>query len=225
VALLAAAFAPSLAGATPTTYAFTSGTVTLRAVLDDGLQTSVLAGATPVNALLGGTSVTFDPDGGPNASLLDLLLIPSGPLDIDLDEAIVGLDTIRVANAQLALDPNGSSFFRESDNAFLIGTIMSGIVSGYLAGGTPFGPAPVSSIDSFTVGGLAFSGDTIMLSIHGVNFARFAQLPGPGPDVIVKADFTFVGTTGDPVPEPGTALLLGLGLGLLAQRARRNGIG
>ena len=63
------------------------------------------------------------------------------------------------------------------------------------------------------------SGDTISLGLVGVNLATFPQLANPGaPDIVVKADFTFIGV----VPEPGTALLLGLGLaGLAASRSRR----
>ena len=48
----------------------------------------------------------------------------------------------------------------------------------------------------------------MILGIFGVNIATFRQVNNPGPDIIVKADFTFIGTL---VPEPGTALLLGLG--------------
>jgi hypothetical protein len=50
----------------------------------------------------------------------------------------------------------------------------------------------------------------MILGLFGINIATFEQINDPGaPDLIVKADFTFVGTL---VPEPGTALLLGLGL-------------
>ncbi len=211
--------APGLVSAAPITYAFTSGTVTLRAILDDGTVTSVLSGPSPVNVLLGGTSVTFDPDGGINGSLIDFELVPASLLELDLDESLVGLDTISVANARLVNDTSTQSFVSPTGQ-FFVNTIITADVSGFLPGGIPFGPESVTSIDSEVTGSLGIAGDTITFNLAGINIARFAQLPGPGPDVLVKADFSFVGTV---IPEPGTALLIALGLGTLsASRRARN---
>lgn len=217
LALLALMLVPSLATAAPITYNFTSGTVTLRAILDDGTVTSVLSGPSPVSVLLGGTSVTFDPDGGINGSLIDFELVPASVLNLDLDEALVGLDTISVLNARLVNDTSTQSFVSPTGQ-FFVNTIITGDVSGFLPGGVPFGPESVTSIDSEVTGSLGIAGDSITFNLTGINIARFAQLPGPGPDVLVKADFTFVGV----VPEPGTALLIGLGLAGLASSRRRN---
>lgn len=217
--IFALLLAPVLASAAPITYAFTSGTVTLRAILDDGTVTSVLSGPTPVNVLLGGTSVTFDPAGGINGSLIDFELVPASLLLLDLDESLVGLDTISVANARLVNDTSTQSFVSPTGE-FFVNTIITADVSGFLPGGIPFGPESVTSIDSEVTGNLGVAGDTITFNLAGINIARFAQLPGPGPDVLVKADFTFIGTV---VPEPGTALLIGLGLaGLSAARRGRD---
>lgn len=211
--------APALASAAPITYAFTSGTVTLRAILDDGTVTSVLSGPSPVHVLLGGTSVTFDPDGGINGSLIDFELVPASLLELDLDESLVGLDTISVANARLVNDTSTQSFVSPIGQ-FFVNTIITADVSGFLPGGIPFGPESVTSIDSEVTGSLGVAGDTITFNLAGINIARFAQLPGPGPDVLVKADFSFVGTV---IPEPGTVLLIGLGLaGLSATRRSRD---
>ena len=209
---------PVLATAAPVTYVFTSGTVRLLAILDDGTVTSVLSGPSPVNVLLGGTSVTFDPAGGINGSLIDFELIPASLLNLDLDESLVGLDTISVANARLVNDTSTQSFVSPAGD-FFVNTIITADVSGFLPGGIPFGPESVTSIDSEVTGNLGIAGDTITFNLAGINIARFAQLPGPGPDVLVKADFTFIGTV---IPEPGPALLLGLGLGALSAAARRN---
>lgn len=208
---------PALATAAPITYVFTSGTVTLRAILDDGTVTSVLSGPTPVHVLLGGTSVTFDPAGGINGSLIDFELVPASLIHLDLDESLVGLDTISVANARLVNDTSTQSFVSPAGD-FFVNTIITADVSGFLPGGIPFGPESVTSIDSAVTGNLGIAGDTITFNLSGINIARFAQLPGPGPDVLVKADFTFIGV----IPEPGTALLLGLGLGALAARRGRD---
>jgi len=215
-ALAMLALLPALSSAAPITYNFTSGSVALLAILDDGAQTSVLSGPSPVHLLLGGTYVAFDPDLGANGTITGLQLVPATTIHLDLDETLQGLDSISVTNAQINHLVGGGSIVLPT-NEFYIATEVTGDVSGFLPGGIPFGPQSVSSIDSATYGDLSFSGNTVTLNIHGINIARFAQLPGPGPDVIVKANFTFVGV----VPEPGTALLLGLGLGGLA--VRRNG--
>ena len=218
-AICALLLAPALASAAPITYVFTSGTVTLRAILDDGTVTSVLSGPSPVHVLLGVTSVTFDPDGGINGSLIDFELVPDSILELDLDESLVGLDTISVANARLVNDTSTQSFVSPTGQ-FFVNTIITADVSGFLPGGIPFGPESVNSIDSEVTGSLGVAGDTITFNLAGINIARFAQLPGPGPDVLVKADFSFVGTV---IPEPGTVLLIGLGLaGLSATRRSRD---
>jgi hypothetical protein len=207
--------APSFAAAAPVTYAFDSGTVALSALLDGSL-TSVLEGPSPINILLGGTSVTFDADIGPNGTITGLQLVPSTTLNLDLDESLVGLDTISVTNAQINHQVGGTSLVLPT-NEFYIATVVTGDVAGFLPGGIPFGPTSVTSLDSASYGDISVSGNTITLNLYGINIARFAQLPGPGPDVLVKANFTFVGV----IPEPGTALLIGLGLGGLSSMGRR----
>jgi hypothetical protein len=219
LALLALLVVPTFASAAPITYQFTSGTVTLRAILDDGTVTSVLSGPSPVSVLLGGTSVTFDPAGGINGSLIDFELVPASVLNLDLNEALVGLDTISVLNARLVNDTSTQSFVSPTGE-FFVNTIMTGDVSGFLPGGIPFGPESVTSLDSEVTGTLGLAGDSITFNLSGINIARFAQLPGPGPDVLVKADFTFFGV----VPEPGTALLIGLGLAGLSASRRANAV-
>ena len=216
VAMLFSLVAPIVASAAPTTYHFSSGTVTLLAVLDDGAFTSVLSGPSPVSVLLGGTSVTFDPDGGINGSLIDFELVPASVLNLDLNQSLVGLDTIAVLNARLVNNPSFLTFVGPLGE-FFANTIMTADVSGTLGGGGAFGPASVTLIESQVTGGLSISGNTVNFNLAGINIARFAQLPGPGPDVLVKANFSFVGV----IPEPGTAILLGLGLAGLSRAGRR----
>lgn len=206
---------PKDSSAAPIVYGFQSGTVTLRAVLDDApVNTNVLAGGSPVEILLGGTSVTFDPAAGSFGTLTGLLLIPAATINLDLSG--VALDTVSIENASL-INQLGSFAELNEFGQFTIPTVVSADVSGFLTGGVPFGPAPSVSDVSSAAGLLGVTGDALTLGLTGVNIARFPQLAGSGPDVIVKADFTFIGV----VPEPGTAILLGLGLGGLSAVRRR----
>ncbi|MCA9506604.1 MAG: PEP-CTERM sorting domain-containing protein [Myxococcales bacterium] len=217
IVLLALGLAPATSLAVPTTYYFASGSVQLRATLD-GTTTSVISGSIPVTIPLGGNQVVFDADAGANGTLLGLSLAPAGPIALDLDQTIVALDSITIENTLLMNDA-GATAAISGAGSFSLATMLTADVSGVFPDTSTFGPAPVSSLTSSAVGSLAVSGDTITLGLVGVNLATFPQLANPGaPDIVVKADFTFFGV----VPEPGTALLLGMGLmGLSAARSRR----
>jgi len=217
IVLLALALAPAASLAVPTPYYFASGTVQLRATLD-GTTTSVISGPVPVTIPLGGSQVVFDPDAGANGTLLGLVLEPAAPIALDLDQTIVALDSILIENTMLT-NAVGATAAVSGLGSFSLATLLTADVSGVFPDTSTFGPTPVSSLTSSAAGSLAVSGDTISLGLVGVNLATFPQLANPGaPDIVVKADFTFIGV----VPEPGTALLLGLGLaGLAASRSRR----
>lgn len=192
-------------------YNFTSGTVQLRATLA-GTTTSVLEGTVPVEVMLGGSFVDFDPLLGADGSIVGLQLIPSSSFGLDLDQTLVGFDMIQVTGAMLdhavgatgAVSPAGS---------FALDTVMSGTITGI--GGPPLATF-VSSTTSDAVGSVGISGDTLTLGLFGVNLAQFQSLTNPSDIIEVKADFSFTGV----VPEPGTAVLLGLGLLGLSARGR-----
>lgn len=213
--ILVAALAATTATAAPTNYNFSSGSVQLRATLE-GSTESVLEGPIPVEVLLGGSFVQYDPDAGANGTLLMFELIPDMDFILDLDQSLVGLDLIEVRDSMLVEMPGATAALSPA-GSFNIDTLMTGIVEGL--GAVPLPPQAVSSTTSGAVGTLAVSGDTILLGLSGINLATFTSLVNPsGPQIVVKADFTFIGI----VPEPGTALLLGLGLaGLSAGRRGR----
>lgn len=202
--------APSFASAL--TYNFTNGSASLRAELA-GTSTSVLDQPSPVVVALGGSFVDFEPALGPNGTLTGLELMPSGSFTLDLDQTIVGYDVIQVSNAMLVQDA-GATAALSGAGSFLIDTVMSGDITG--VGGPP--PlTSVSSLNSATGGSLFISGTQLELAVFGVTLATFESLVNPGQFVDIKADFTFFGV----VPEPGTALLMGLGLAGLSAVGRR----
>jgi hypothetical protein len=217
--------ATSSANATQMTYAFSSGDAVIRVTrVDTGVSVIDPSEAIPFPIVLDGSSVTFDPATGTNGTLLSLILTSAGPIDILLDSAQVGVTTemVSILNAALVNTTTGD---RDGGNAFSLNTLLSADVSGTLADGfsTPFGPVPVNSGNTGAASGTLFvSGNTINLGISGVNLALFSQIGGSSPpDLQVKADFTFIGTL-VVIPEPGTALLLGLGLVGLGSTRRRS---
>ncbi|MEZ4332581.1 MAG: PEP-CTERM sorting domain-containing protein [Myxococcota bacterium] len=212
LAALAVFLTPTIAAST--TYNFTSGQVQITAVIQ-GTATSVLEpGTSPVTVPLGGSFVDFDALAGPNGTITGLELVPTGSFLLDLDQTVAGFDVIEISNAMLVESP-GATGAVSGLGSFAIDTILSGTVTGM--GGPP--PAtPITSLQSGTSGIVGISGDTLTLGLFGINIATFQSLATPGVYVEVKADFTFVGHT--VVPEPSTALLVGLGLSGLAFRGK-----
>jgi len=214
--------ASSSANAAPALYAFDYGDAVLSVTLDDGLGTNALAGGGVVDVILDGSQIVFDPVATANGTLVSFVLTDAGPINIDLDDANpdISTDTVSIINAALS-SALGSTGVLTVSGSFFIDTELDGTVSGVLSDTTPFGPVPSMSLTSGASGSLATSpGGQLLLGLSGINIATFEQFNDPGaPNIIVKADFEVVANL---VPEPGTALLLGLGLlGLGTTRRRR----
>jgi hypothetical protein len=213
VCLLFALTAASPAAATPVTFLFSSGSAKVTAT----------AGATTIvdtTIALDGVFVTFDPA---VPELVDFSITAPQSAPISMLAPYGGYDTFVVESA--SIDPAvGFSNFSISQTgpnswSFLVGLVdVAGIYSASSTSGTP---PPASNLPAPFTGPSFINGtlDTNLMTFEllGVTLTELpgAQFGEPN-DLIVKADLTWSGV----VPEPGTGLMLGLGLAGLATSRR-----
>lgn len=212
---LAVVLSAAPVAASPVTYLFQSGSVSLYASTGG----SPVGG--PVGVSLTGVSVTVD-EAALTLDTLTFTVGSTGSIPItygaytsfNLDSALV-----TGTGGTLALNDPGPP----AEYGFTITVDLSGQFDAVSA----TDPSPPSYTDApFSIPGA--SGDGLIFIDPSIDELTLSQITigaidpdGPGglAPLLVKGDFIFVGA----VPEPGTALLLGAGLVTLVAGARRRG--
>jgi len=207
--------APAIAA--PIQYFFDSGSAKVTAT-----RTSDASSVVDTTISLDGVFVTFDAALG---ELIDFSI--TAPLSgaIPMLQSYGGFDTFVVESASIVPGGTYSSIFTSmigpATYSFLVGPVdVAGVYGAFNSGGPP--PFPVSGVP-VPFAGLSFlngtiNTDTLVLELLGITLAEIPGASfGEADDLIVKADITWTGL----VPEPSTALLMGLGLVSLS--VRRNG--
>jgi len=208
------------ATAAPITYYYTGGSATVTA--NTSVTSAVVLEATVLP--LDGAFVTFD---DATFELLDLCFtIPtSSVLNVSpsaggyggYDQFVIDSATIKpgVGYTPIFGVPLGGGVY-----SYLAGPLdIDGTYSAFDSNGiTPtvwYQSAPFTD-DSLLNGTL--NTNTFTLELNGITLTEFpGAFVGEAEDLVIKADIIFIGA----VPEPGTGLLMGMGLVGLAMRSRR----
>jgi hypothetical protein len=210
-----ASIAGGTAHATAITYGFTGGQVTLSATVS-GLG-SVGSGSVPLT----GTQVTFDT--APIAlTSFQFDAGPAGPLPLSgvFSGVSVNLSSLLIVPGASYSSTGSGPFAPPTTYGFTASNVaVSGVAS--LSGLVTTGPTAFGTNNPFLSGQIRLDGSG-QLRLNGITLGTLAvpaipALSYPGGTATLKADVLFTGL----VPEPGTGLLLGAGLVVLAGARRR----
>ncbi len=200
------------AQASPITYIFTSGQVTITATVSG----SPVAG--PVTVPLTGTSVRVD-EGALVLSRIDLAIGTTGAIAIappyaGYNSVNIDFATLTAINGTLSLfDPGPPAGYNYSIGPVTVAGQFDATNTNPLLNlnNKPFGFSNPSA------SGTLFVDTNVALALDGITIGSIdPDGPGGVPPLVLKGDFQFEGT----IPEPGTALLMGLGLAAVAARRR-----
>jgi hypothetical protein len=212
--LFAAALAavPVAASATPVTYDFVSGTVTVTALLSP--STLVLLNGSPsVTVDLSGTSFTFDtalvPVSGEDMSISSFTFVTEPSPVLNLTPAVGAVTQVSFGPLTIT---TGTGFTSGATGtgpyAFAMGPIdVSGTATNNLGGPTPFLVSTPGAVGVISLG-------TGTLSLEGITLGAITT---EGGTLLVIGDIEFHGM----VPEPPTLLMMALGVVGLAFVGRR----
>ena len=197
------------------------------------VQYDVTAGVVEISVVVAGT-VIGTASGGVSGSLaiddaaqsldgLDLQLSPN--ILIALSQSYGGFDLVNIENATIASDtPFSSTLVSSTAQSFtVIGTPL--VVNGAY-GAADLNPGVLNPVVNVPIS-FAVPSITAVIGNSSISFASFTlnSLDGAGfgeaDDLTVLAQITVASTNLTPIPEPSTALLMSLGLGLLAASRRR----
>lgn len=212
IAVAAATLIAASAQAAPITYLFTSGSVTITGTVGG----SPVAG--PVTVALTGSAVQID-----EPTTLNYLLLSIGTSgSISIAPPYLGFTSINIDFASLSafggtlsvFDPGPPAGYNYSIGpVYVSGQFDAVNVNPFLSvTDQPFGFVNPSA------SGTLFVDTNVALALDGITIGSIdPDGPGGMDPLVLKGDFLFEGV----VPEPGTAILLALGLAGIAVRNRR----
>ena len=193
--------------ATALTYGFTSGTVTITATA--GVNTVMLPTVVPMT----GVFVEFDDTG---AGALVGFLVTLGPTaTLSLTTPYGGFDEVVIESADVSPGVGFTNLFNQDLGGGLYSVLAAPLDTNgvYSASDSTLVNPPVMNVAVPFSDTSAINGTVDInlgtLELTGITLTQLpAALFGETDNLVVKADLTFTGV----VPEPSTALLVGLGL-------------
>jgi hypothetical protein len=216
--LLAACFSllPLSASALPVTYYFANGSVTITATVSGGLVSG------PVTVALTGVSVTVDE----GALTLDSIQLSMGSTgSVAISPTYLGFTSINIDFASLSATGGSLTLVDAGPPAEYSYSIANVSVSGQfdavnMVPASSLMDSPFGFVNPSASGTVFVDAVNGTLDLDGITLGTLdPDGPGGAEPLVIKGDFFFSGE----VPEPGTSLLLGMGVSALVVFVQRRG--